>query len=393
MLGIYADGDQRGKIERLAEAPSMFRSDASHSGQTSGRDVNSSAKLLWQFKAGGAVYSSPLPSGKSLYIGSDDGKLYALDRQSGEVRWTFAADGPIRSTAAADGENVYLADRTGGLYALDADDGSLQWKLAGGSDGKPLDPWDYYDSSPVLAGRTLFYGSGDHKLYAVDTKTGQVKWSYDTGYPVRSTPAYRAGTVYVGDWFGYLHAVDAATGKRKWAVRHESDITEPAEDGGYTYYHGTIQASPTVSDDVVYYGSRDSYLFARDAATGAEQWKFAAANSWISSSTALRDGVLYVGGSDSKRLYAIDAASGKELWSAASDSNILASPIVSRDTVYYASGDAYAPDTPGTIYAADRKTGEFRWSRKTEGPVHASPAVADGTLYYADALGNVAALR
>ena len=105
--------------------------------------------------------------------------LYALDRRSGKVRWTFAANGPIRSTAAADGENVYFADRTGGLYALDADDGSLQWKLAGGSDGKPLDPWDYYDSSPVLAGRMLFYGSGDHKLYAVDTKTGQVQWSYD----------------------------------------------------------------------------------------------------------------------------------------------------------------------------------------------------------------------
>jgi outer membrane protein assembly factor BamB len=279
------------------------------------------------------------------------------------------------------------------LYALNADDGSLRWKVDGGSDGKPLDPWDYYDSSPVIAGRMLYYGSGDHKLYAVDAKSGKVQWSYNTGYPVRSTPAYRTGVVYVGDWFGYLHAVDAATGKRKWAVRHESDMTEPAVDGGYTYYHGTIQASPTVTDDAVYYGSRDSYLFARDAATGAEQWKFAAAYSWISSSTALKDGVLYVGGSDSRKLYAIDAVSGKELWSAASDSNILASPSVSEDIVYYASGDAYAPDTPGMVYAVDRKTGELRWSRKTEGPVHASPAAADGMLYYADALGNVAALR
>ena len=82
---------------------------------------------------------------------------------------TFAANGLIRSTAAADGENVYLADRTGELYALDADDGSLQWKLAGGSDGKPLDPWDYYDFSPGARWSNVFYGSGDHKLYAVDT--------------------------------------------------------------------------------------------------------------------------------------------------------------------------------------------------------------------------------
>lgn len=393
IVSLAVDMDRPEERGRHAEAAAMFRTDASHSGTTSSRDVKAKAKLLWQFKADSAVYSSPLPAGDSLYIGTDAGKLYALDRQSGKPRWTFEAAAPIRSSAASDGERIYVGDRTGGLYALDADDGALQWKIEGKSDGKPLDPWDYYDSSPMLVDRTLYYGSGDHKLYAVDSKSGRVQWSYDAGYPVRSTPAYRAGTVYVGDWYGYLHAVDAKTGERKWAVRHESDITEPATDGGYTYYHGTIQASPTVTDHAVYYGSRDTYLFARDAATGAEKWKFETPYSWISSSTALRDGVLYVGGSDSKRFYAIDAANGKELWSAAAEGNILASPVVSRDIVYYASGDAYDPNAPGMIYAADRKTGELRWSRQTDGPVHASPAVDSGTLYYADTLGNVKALR
>jgi len=73
---------------------------------------------------------------------------------------------------------------------------------------------------------------------------------------------------------------------------------------------GGAVASPTVADGTVYVGSADSNLYAVDAQTGTEQWRFQVGG--VASPT-VADGTVYVGSADSK-LYAVDAQTGTEQW-------------------------------------------------------------------------------
>ena len=71
-----------------------------------------------------------------------------------------------------------------------------RWTPADAGTGKLL--WAHYtrysvDSSPAVANGVVYFGSFDHKLYALNAKTGVTLWSYATGYIVESSPAVRMG--------------------------------------------------------------------------------------------------------------------------------------------------------------------------------------------------------
>ena len=63
-------------------------------------------------------------------------------------------------------------------------------------------------------------------------------------------------------------------------------------------------SSPGISDDIVYFGSDDGYLYAVDIQTGEEKWKFQASEFQVWSSPAIADGVVYIGTSEG-HLYAV----------------------------------------------------------------------------------------
>ena len=72
---------------------------------------------------------------------------------------------------------------------------------------------DYIDSSPAVADGTVFFGSADSYLYAVDMKTGQEKWKFKTEDLILSSPAVADGIVFFGCEDRYLYAVDMKTGR------------------------------------------------------------------------------------------------------------------------------------------------------------------------------------
>jgi WD-40 repeat-containing protein len=89
------------------------------------------------------------------------------------------------------------------------------------------------------------------------------------------------GTVYVGSWDETLYAVDAATGEREWV------FTRPSR---------RVFSSPTVTDGTVYIGTEVSddrnlpgTLYAVDAATGSQQWAFTQPSDSVSSSPTVVD--------------------------------------------------------------------------------------------------------
>ncbi len=106
--------------------------------------------------------------------------------------------------------------------------------------------------------RAIYIGSADGSLYAL-RPDGSLIWRYDTGDPIRSSPAVGRGPngsgdiVYVGSSNGRLYAIDAATGKRRWSFD-----TTPA--GGALRDRNDLNGSPALGRHGIYIGGEHGYL-------------------------------------------------------------------------------------------------------------------------------------
>jgi outer membrane protein assembly factor BamB len=84
-------------------------------------------------------------------------------------------------------------------------------------------------------------------MFSLDAASGDVRWKSDepTG-TINSRPTIGGGILYVGDRVGFLHAFDADSGEHLWKF----------ETGNAVY------SSPLVTDDTIYFGSNDGYVYA-----------------------------------------------------------------------------------------------------------------------------------
>ena len=303
----------------------MFRHDPAHTGQADG-DAEPALELLWKYKTGGAVYSSPAVSNGVVYVGSYDKYVYALDADTGAVKWKYKTDSWIWSSPAVSNGMVYVGSRGGYVYALDANTGAMKWKYKRG---------DSVYSSPAVSNGVVYIGTricGDHSganktvsnyMYALDADTGTVKWKYTTHFYAKSSPAVSNGVVYIGSDLGNnMYALDADTGAVKWKCKTGGDV----------------DSSPAISNGVVYVGSKDDYVYALDANTGAVKWK-CKTPFYVMSSPAVAGGVVYVG--SGMYIYALDAETGAVKWKYKTGDSVYSSPAVSNGVVYVGSTDNY----------------------------------------------------
>ncbi|HEX4682917.1 MAG TPA: PQQ-binding-like beta-propeller repeat protein [Gemmatimonadaceae bacterium] len=363
----------------------MFRGDPAHSGRYAGGG-SAIIGLQWRVPTDGDIVATPAVANGLVYIGSGNGKMYAIDRSSGATRWIFDAKSPIQSSAAVAGGAVYFASRDGIVHAIDASTGKSRWRVQTGRD-LPL-PWghesgDLYVSSPAIVPGKVIIGSGDGFVYAVSPSSGGVLWKAKTGGRVRGTPAVADGIVYAGSFDGRLYALDLSTGAERWRFDTQG-VTLKSQDYGFD--RRSIQSSPAVAGGTVFVGARDGFLYAVDARTGKLRWTYDHKVSWINSSPAVVGDVVYAGSSDAQFLQAVDAASGKELWRAKCDNTVWGSPVVAGDVIYWGDGS-------GVVHASNRTNGAELASFRTGAQVHGSPVVDGNLLFIGSGDGNVYALR
>ena len=79
--------------------------------------------LLWNFKTGGPVKSSAVIGGGKVYIGSNDGQVYALDFASGRKVWAFQAGAAVLAPPLLADGTVFVGTSEGIFYAIDAKSG------------------------------------------------------------------------------------------------------------------------------------------------------------------------------------------------------------------------------------------------------------------------------
>ena len=215
----------------------------------------------------------------------------------------------------------------------------------------------------TIAGTTIVGGNSSNRggLFAVDTLTGKLKWSArPVGLPgifVATKPAI-AGNVVIVPMGETVVALSLATGKEIWRGPKTERGASVAADSGTAYVL-----------------AEDNNFYAFDAATGRQKWKvaFARGSGSCESVPVVRDGVVYVSGSvllkpaDAsqpasyyRHLFALDANTGKERWRYPSTpvggrgGICLTQPIVTADAFYGVESSS--------LYAVNLSTGRDRWA-------------------------------
>lgn len=334
----------------------MFRGDLAHSGIYAAAGAPKLKGVKWTFHAQGEINSSPAIVSGVVYVGSNDGKLYAIDQGNGTQKWNFPTGARVSSSPAVANGVVYFGSYDGVFYAVDAATGKLRWKFLNPGErrytathlhgslpaGEAMpDPFDVYLSSPAIWNGAVYFGSGDGNVYCLDAATGSLKWKFHTGDVVHASPAIVDGKLYIGSWDSYFYALDAATGKEVWRFKTGEDPDIHNQVG--------IQSSATVDNGIVYFGCRDSNVYSLDAATGRQRWVFNNKGSWVIASPVVRDGKIYFATSDSALFHVLDAETGASVDALQFKWPFFSSPSIAGNTLYLAGQD-------GKLIAIDLST-------------------------------------
>lgn len=126
------------------------------------------------------VEMEPTVVGDTVFIGIMNGKLYALNKETGATKWVFTASGPITDT-----------------------------------------PTLFYVDTQLR----IVFGALDGKVYCLDASTGSEQWGYQTGGPIMSTPSVYDGTVFIGSLDKTFYALNAINGSLAWSSTTSGPIS------------------------------------------------------------------------------------------------------------------------------------------------------------------------
>jgi outer membrane protein assembly factor BamB len=353
--------------------------------------------LQWKFQTEGPIKSSPaieLAAGAGsekvsgtlrlkvpdtfsgsagrVFVGSNDGHLYALDLADGRKVWAFKTADAVEAAPLVLQGAVYVGSADGFLYALDAATGALRWKyetqdkILGGAnwvrstlrsgsaaaaeDGSPpsTGPYGQGDRTWILV------GSYDMSLHCVDAATGKAVWTAETGNYVNGTPAVADGKIVFGGCDGLVRVLAPADGRELLSIQA----------GGY------VAGAVAVAGDRFYAANYDEKLTCARVDTGKTVWEYAGEDAGFYSSPAVGPREVVIGGRDN-RVHCLDRETGKPRWTFATRRDVESSPAICGGKVVVGSSD-------GRLYLLRLADGKELASFEVGRPVTSSPAVAGG---------------
>lgn len=322
-------------------------------------------RKLWTVHGDWSLIEFPpvLEDGR-LFFGTNHGLVLGVDAASGRVAWKRQFAGCVAASPAVGKGVVYLGfmdpppcrgSAPSFLAALDARTGRTLWRFRSG----------VVETSPLLAGGRAYFGSWDHRVYAVDARSGQLDWSFATGDRVKGGVAFAGGTIFAGSYDGRLYALDARTGKLRWAA---------AGLGG-------LYATPSVAHGRVFVGSTNGHVYALAATSGRLLWS-TRTESFVYSPVALSGASAFVGSYD-HHFYALSQATGRIRWTFDARAPISGAPTVLDGLVYFStcgSCSSYEQNPHARrTFALDTRTGRVVW-RFPDGEY--SPVIADRERVY-----------
>ncbi len=256
MRWVYPRG---GNLEPIVGAPvvSQARIDFGDSdGKVYTLDAATGDKVGEPFQTGDKIWSTIVVDGDTLYVGSFDKKLYALNTVDGSQRWQFEVGGAIGSALLVYNDTVYIGSFDGRFYAVNAADGSLRWQ-------SEVAATSWFWAKPVVYNSVIYAPNLDGKVYFLDAETGrEVAGAVDLMSPISSSPVVVGDRVVVASQEGKVYSL----GSGDYQLGLLFDVGENGQE---------IFAPLSASDGVVYIhaqAKKEDFLYAVDAVTGGEAW-------------------------------------------------------------------------------------------------------------------------
>jgi eukaryotic-like serine/threonine-protein kinase len=295
--------------------------------------------------------TGPLPDSPRLKwqiamrgVAASDGRVWEGTGWSGQpVKW---------------GPRIYVGSQNFKMYALDSETGAVEWTYPGGR---------MFKSSACFFKGRLYEGNVDNNLHCVDAKTGKRVWAFATPNDLDSSPCVADGRLYFGGECGYMHCLDPISGKLIWKSFLGGLEGPPGSNG--------VESSPTVADGRVWAANFSGELYCLDAKTGKTIWKARTGGDTDASAVAAGEFVYAAAEEENPKLLCFAKEDGKEVWSFGNRAGFWSTPAVVGDRLYIGGQN-------DKLYCLDAKTGKELWSFATQAPVWSSPAVVDGKVLF-----------
>jgi outer membrane protein assembly factor BamB len=375
---------------------SQHHGDPSHTGVATDT-IAAGQRLAWSYRTKGTFLTgSPAIVDGVVYAGTRDengdgnSAVHAVSLATGRKLWSYTVPSSVHGSIAVSDGLVFVPTLRGTLFAVDAKTGQLKWRNDPGPapEGNNQRTYGYYGVT-VAEGKVLYpyqtrHGEANRGLLvALDVKTGQRIWASPMSGATMSdgTPAVSNGHVYVGnETADRVISYNLETGVQEW--------TGAAALGGWQ------DGIPSAADGRVFIGSGNG-IIARDGATGATLWSYR--SSWPSlvngnatpAAAAIKGDVVYMG-FPSGEVAALNAGTGAVIWKRLLPGKqyrggSFTSPVVSGNTLFVGSNG-------GSFYALDAQTGQPLWQQDLGTWVSAGPVVSGNTVVVGALDGNLYAL-
>ena len=362
--------------------------------------------------------SEPVVYDGTIYIGSFDGSVYAIDPKSGKHIWRYQTgvgliSGPEITVTSG---NTFEETLGAALGASEQRKGKRE-----------------ISATPVIEHETVYIGSKDFKFYALDAKTGTLKWATDIEHSI-SRKALIAGETILVHGVGpeafrnAIYALEKKDGRVIWSTEGKADVSYPAVSGNVAYYgrranaekgrgadatisfidaveistgkilwtqefRGYPPEETFVSSDLVYISffkgggiiqlpndkglaSAPSFMdvFALRASSGEQAWKFSAGPFGPSRPPELVAGQEHIYFVAPQGVHAVNKNTGKQEWFLEGTFSQYSMAI---GEFLFVQGDSMRRDDQ--VYAIDTKTGRVAWSYRDKNLFHTR--VVGETLY------------
>lgn len=369
----------------------------------------------WEFKSGGPINRKACISGDRLLFGSNDGYIYCLDKYTGKLLWKFYTGKDEKkafrffSKIVVENDMVIAGNADSKIVVLDLAEGKLLYEDYVS---------DWIRSAPAVCGKRIFAATVDGRLYSWEYAKGRFvkKGSVEISrHPVYADLKCAEGKVLINDSDLHLWCVDSVMNVI-WdkdvicAFTSREDRILSDQIAGGAYY----QSKPVAADGLLYIGTPSRFVFALDAESGAEVWKYELGAA-VSAAPVYGNGHIYVGQQGGEEdFYCLDAKSGELIWKQktgwvwgsanysdsmiyvpcidgyvmaldARNGNIIwkhrfgmsvcSEPLVYEDKVIFASWD-------GFMVCFDKKTGDVLWQRQGAGLDSGVAIAADGKVFF-----------
>jgi outer membrane protein assembly factor BamB/predicted phosphodiesterase len=258
-------------------------------------------KERWRFQTRKGVYSTPAIANGKVVFGSVDGNIYCLNVTDAKLIWKFSTAAPVVATPHIEKGFIYIGSSDGKFRAIDLDTGKLKWEFAGVA--------GFVETKPLIYDGKVIFGAWDTFLYALNRKDGTLAWKWTNGHPgvlyspAACWPVAAHGKIFIAAPDRFMTTIDAATGKTVWRSNHHQvrEAIGLSSDARTVYarcmtdtllafsssssapqlqwltpcgYGYDIDPSmPLEKDGVIFFGTKNGFVFAVDAKSGAVKWQ------------------------------------------------------------------------------------------------------------------------